>query len=105
EEENSEALEKDFKPIDLFSEFPRNEKNKVKSASNQVIKHTLVDEKEQMEEDENQTDHESYTLREAENEFNFGIPAYNHVEGDAPQIGQELVEEAEMEFNPDENKT
>jgi cell division protein FtsZ len=105
EEENSETLEKEFKPVDLFSEFPRNEKNKIKNTGAQVIKHSLVDEKEQMEEDENQTDHETYTLREAENEFNFGIPAYNHVEVDTPQTGQELVEEAEMEFNPDENKT
>lgn len=105
EEENSETLEKEFKPVDLFSEFPRNEKNKIKNTGTQVIKHSLVDEKEQMEEDENQTDHETYTLREAENEFNFGIPAYNHVEVDTPQTAQELVEEAEMEFNPDENKT
>lgn len=105
EEENSETLEKEFKPVDLFSEFPRNEKNKIKNTGSQVIKHSLVDEKEQMEEDENQTDHETYTLREAENEFNFGIPAYNHVEVDTPQTAQELVEEAEMEFNPDENKT
>jgi cell division protein FtsZ len=105
EEENSETLEKEFKPVDLFSEFPRNEKNKIKNTGAQVIKHSLVDEKEQMEEDENQTDHETYTLREAENEINFGIPTYNHVEVDTPQTGQELVEEAEMEFNPDENKT
>src|SRR5690606_26098824 len=103
EKENSEIFEKEVKPVDLFSGVSKSEKNKVQSTGNQVIKHTLVDQKEQ--EEESAADQESYTLREAVSEFSFGIPVSNYGQEDAAHIDQELVEEPEMEFNPDENKT
>lgn len=102
--ENSETVEKEFKPVDLFSEFSKNEKNKTKNSAAQVIKHTLVDDDEQAEDDEVTTDHEKYTVREAASEFIFGIPISNDREG-THQVDQELGEESEMEFNPDQNKT
>lgn len=105
EVENNEVSEKEFKPVDLFSEFSKHEKNKIKNAGNQMIKHTLLDEKEQVEEEESSADHESYTLREAESEFSFGIPMSNQDQENTPQAAQELAERPEMEFNPDENKT
>ncbi len=105
EKESSENVEKEFKPVDLFSEFSKNEKNRTRNTAGQVIKHTLVDEKHQIEEEENFVEQEKYTIREADNEFNFGIPITNSVQENLPQVEQEPIGEIEMGFNPDQNKT
>ncbi|HLT42601.1 MAG TPA: cell division protein FtsZ [Sphingobacteriaceae bacterium] len=108
---NNQALEKEFKPVDLFSgsskageQSKSGDQDRVKNTASQVVKHTLVDEEEQVEE-ELPTNHDGYTVREAGDEFSFGISSHNETEYEFSAPIQEEREEVEAAVNPDENKT
>jgi cell division protein FtsZ len=104
-EANKEIVEKEFKPIDLFSGASKSgDQDKIKNTASQVVKHTLVDEEEPIEE-EPAASQDDYTVREAKNEFSFGIPIQKETESDFSSSVQEPTEEADAVFNPDENKT
>jgi cell division protein FtsZ len=99
------TVEKEFKPVDLFSGVSKSEKEKLKNSDPHVIKHTLMDQNDQDEID-TPAGQEEYTVRKAENEFSFGIPIpSNEMENDYGHVGQDQGIEAEKDANPDENKT
>ncbi len=102
-ETSAQAVEKEFKPVDLFSGVSKAEKEKLRNADPHVIKHTLMDQKEEGERD-TQIDQEEYTVRKTENEFSFGIPIHSN-EAESDYINQDRSVEAERAINPDENKT
>lgn len=107
ERESEEVYETKFKPADLFSEFPREDKTRVKNTGTQVIKHSLLDDDNDVEENNSLEDHEQYTVKETE-EFRFEIPMNNAT------VGSDNEESNEVPFSertntsavhPDENKT
>jgi cell division protein FtsZ len=102
-ETSAQAVEKEFKPVDLFSGVSKAEKEKLRNADPHVIKHTLMDQKEEGERD-TQIDQEEYTVRKTENEFSFGIPIHSN-ETESDYTNQDRSLEAERAINPDENKT
>ena len=102
-ETSAQAVEKEFKPVDLFSGVSKAEKEKLRNADPHVIKHTLMDQKEEGERD-TQIDQEEYTVRKTENEFSFGIPIHSN-ETESDYTNQDRSVEAERVINPDENKT
>jgi len=107
-EENSTEKsgdEKEARPADLFSDV-----SKIKPANwsktNEVVKHTLVDE-EETDNDTSANIHEDYKVIESENEFHFEVSGPN-----TPPIGNELSQKKSdtpdansYPTNPDANKT
>lgn len=112
--ESETTVDKEFKPVDLFSTSSNRDKNKPSNLSAaRVIKHTLVDEDE-FEDDSDLpvNSAEEYTLKEAESEFSFEITSQEEeeedvVEEDAVNEQSQATEEQskEVHHNPDEDKT
>src|SRR5690554_3751501 len=101
----AEFVEKEFKPVDLFSGVSKADKEKLKNNDSHVVKHTLLEQNDQDEVDVPES-HDEYTVRKTENEFSFGIPMHSsEIESDYGNSSQSQGVEEERSTNPDENKT